>query len=145
MTDTLGATALTVSGSNPVVFSYTNPQGGSSSYKLNYSTKSIRTNFGCSGICFSYPTAQERVVTFLLSTRTASTYRQVNTHLSQTVRWLRIGNWYFRLTPKRFSLAASMQSRGNVTLTAALGPQNIPFSVSETVHRAGVRRMAKHI
>ncbi|MGA8026815.1 MAG: hypothetical protein WB992_06685, partial [Bryobacteraceae bacterium] len=56
-TDTLGTAALTVSGSNPMVFSYPNPQGGTSSYKMNYSSYNVRTNFGCSGIS-EYSSAQ---------------------------------------------------------------------------------------
>jgi YD repeat-containing protein len=52
-TDTLGDTALTVSGagtpSSPTVLSYTNPSGGSSSYKVNYTAQTVQTAFGCSG------------------------------------------------------------------------------------------------
>jgi len=46
--------ALTVSGSgtpaSPKVFTYTKPQGGSETVTVNYTSKSVKTNFGCSGI-----------------------------------------------------------------------------------------------
>ena len=52
-TDTLGDAALTVSGSgtppSPTVLSYTNPSGGSSSYKVTYTAYTVQTAFGCSG------------------------------------------------------------------------------------------------
>jgi hypothetical protein len=53
-TDTLGATALSVSGSgtpaSPLVFTYTPPAGGSPTYQMKYTSYPIQTNFGCSGI-----------------------------------------------------------------------------------------------
>jgi len=51
-TDTLSTTALTVSGiaPNPTTFTYTGPNGGSSYYTMNYTTETVETNFGCSGI-----------------------------------------------------------------------------------------------
>jgi YD repeat-containing protein len=50
-TDTLGTTALTVSGSAPTVtFAYTPPAGGSASYTMKYTGYTVQTNFGCSGI-----------------------------------------------------------------------------------------------
>jgi RHS repeat-associated protein len=50
-TDTLGTTALTVSGSapNPTVFAYTGPSGAAQ-YTMKYAPYTIQTNFGCSGI-----------------------------------------------------------------------------------------------
>lgn len=51
-TDTLGTTALTVSGGapNPLVLAYTNSAGTSASYQVKYSTYTVQTNFGCTGI-----------------------------------------------------------------------------------------------
>ena len=53
-TDTLGTTALTVTGigtaDSPLTFSYPNPNGGQSAVVENYTTFQIKTNFGCSGI-----------------------------------------------------------------------------------------------
>lgn len=53
-TDTLGATALSVSGSNPVSFTYpvTEQINGSTTVtaNLSYQAHTVRTNFGCSGI-----------------------------------------------------------------------------------------------
>lgn len=53
-TDTLGTTALTVTGSgtpsSPYVFTYTAPSAASAKYQMKFTTLSIRTNFGCSGI-----------------------------------------------------------------------------------------------
>src|SRR3989441_425046 len=64
-TDTLGTTGLTVSGSgtaaSPRNFTYTNPLGGSSSFVMNYTTKSVKTSFGCSGISDYGPTNMDLV------------------------------------------------------------------------------------
>jgi len=51
-TDTLGTTALTVSGTapNPVKFGYTPPAGGTVYVQVTYKNYSIQTAFGCSGI-----------------------------------------------------------------------------------------------
>jgi len=53
-TDTLGTTALSWTGngtpSSPYLLTYTAPSGANASYTVKYSTYSIRTNFGCSGI-----------------------------------------------------------------------------------------------
>ena len=52
-TDTLGMTALTVAGIAPTstTFTYTPPSGtGSAFYTMKYTTYSIQTNFGCSGV-----------------------------------------------------------------------------------------------
>src|SRR5262249_33956241 len=48
-TDTLGTTALTISGGapNPLNFTYTGPTGLSKSVTLNYTTFNVRTNFQC--------------------------------------------------------------------------------------------------
>jgi RHS repeat-associated protein len=51
-TDTLGTTALTVSGGapNPLVFTYPAPSGANAQYTMKYGTFTVKTNFGCSGI-----------------------------------------------------------------------------------------------
>ncbi len=53
-TDTLGTTALTVTGSgtpgSPYLFTYTAPSGASASYTMKYTTYGVETNFGCSNI-----------------------------------------------------------------------------------------------
>jgi RHS repeat-associated protein len=60
-TDTLGVTALTVSGngtqSSPMTFTYTGA-GGSATVTVNYVSKTVRTNFGCSGISEFGPTTE---------------------------------------------------------------------------------------
>jgi hypothetical protein len=52
-TDTLGTTALTVTGAgtpaSPVLYTYTDPTGASQSVKVNYSASTVTTNFGLSG------------------------------------------------------------------------------------------------
>ncbi len=54
--DTLSSAnaALTVTGagtpSSPTVYTYTNPQGTSSSFQMKYTAYTVQTNFGCSGI-----------------------------------------------------------------------------------------------
>ena len=51
-TDTLGQTALTVTGTapSPVTFSYTAPSGGTASYTVKYSSYNVQTKFGCSTV-----------------------------------------------------------------------------------------------
>ena len=53
-TDTLGTTALTVSGSgspsSPVTFAYTAPSGANAAYTMKYTSFTIQTKFNCSGI-----------------------------------------------------------------------------------------------
>ena len=49
-TDTLGVKALSISGTNPVSFSYNDANGSARSFSLAYSSYSVKTNFGCSGI-----------------------------------------------------------------------------------------------
>jgi RHS repeat-associated protein len=49
-TDTLGSTALSISGSGPIAYSYIDSTGASRVISVNYTTKYIRTNFGCSGV-----------------------------------------------------------------------------------------------
>ena len=61
-TDTLGDAALTLAGSgtpsSPKTFTYTAPSGAQPEYKLVYSSYTVKTNFGCSGISEYGPTAQ---------------------------------------------------------------------------------------
>jgi RHS repeat-associated protein len=53
-TDTLGHTALTVAGSgtptSPFTYTYTAPSGANAVYTEKYTSQTIKTNFGCSGI-----------------------------------------------------------------------------------------------
>jgi RHS repeat-associated protein len=50
--DTLGQTVLTIAGGapNPLTFTYTPPSGTNVNYSVNYTSKNIKTNFGCSGV-----------------------------------------------------------------------------------------------
>jgi len=51
ITDTLGSTALSITGSpSPTKFSYTGPQSGTQNITIAYQPYNIKTNFGCSGI-----------------------------------------------------------------------------------------------
>ena len=51
-TDTLGTTALTVSGTapSPTTFTYIAPSGANASYTMKYTTYTVQTNFECSGV-----------------------------------------------------------------------------------------------
>ncbi|HKV79530.1 MAG TPA: RHS repeat-associated core domain-containing protein [Candidatus Sulfotelmatobacter sp.] len=61
-TDTLGTTGLSISGAIPTVaYSYTNPAGGQSSYLVKYITRTVQTNFGCSGVAEYGPTSQSLI------------------------------------------------------------------------------------
>lgn len=61
--DTLGTTALTVSGSapNPLEFTYTGPSNNSVSFTVTYKTYTVKTNFQCSGIAEFGPTGESLV------------------------------------------------------------------------------------
>ena len=52
--DTLGTTALTVSGSgtpsSPITYTYTAASGNQATVTMNYAAYTVKTNFGCSGI-----------------------------------------------------------------------------------------------
>jgi RHS repeat-associated protein len=52
-TDTLGQTALKVSGngtpSSPITYTYTDPAGSFATYTVNYKQYTVQTKFGCSG------------------------------------------------------------------------------------------------
>ena len=65
ITDTLGSTALTVAGSgtpsSPVTLTYTAPSGATPAYTVKYSTYTVQTNFGCSGITEFGPTSESLV------------------------------------------------------------------------------------
>jgi RHS repeat-associated protein len=60
-TDTLGTTALTIAGSgtpsSPNTFTYAAPSGANAAYTMKYTSQTVRTNFGCSGIAEYGPTA----------------------------------------------------------------------------------------
>ena len=60
--DTLSSTtpALTVTGTAPsnTTFTYVAPSGANASYTMKYSSYTVKTNFGCSGIAEYGPTAQ---------------------------------------------------------------------------------------
>ncbi|MGO9865346.1 MAG: RHS repeat-associated core domain-containing protein [Terriglobales bacterium] len=47
-TDTLGQTALTITGTAPTYLQYTAPNGNPAKWTINYSSFNILTNFGCS-------------------------------------------------------------------------------------------------
>ncbi len=63
-TDTLGMTALTVSGGapSPLVFTYTDPNGRPAAVTVSYTSKTVQTNFGCAGIT-EYPATAANLVT----------------------------------------------------------------------------------
>jgi RHS repeat-associated protein len=59
-TDTLGTTALTITGASPVSFAYTSPTG-SRAYLMHFTAQTIKTAFGCSGIAEYGPTSANLV------------------------------------------------------------------------------------
>ncbi len=85
-TDTLGTTALTVSGSgtpaSPMTFTYTAPSGASASYTMKYTAYTVQTNFGCSGITEYSPTSNNLVSEIDLpdSTKYTFTYEPTPGH-----------------------------------------------------------------
>jgi hypothetical protein len=67
-TDTLGTTALTVTGGapNPLNFAYTAPSGATATVKMNYTSYTVKTYFGISGIAEYGPTAISLVSSVVL-------------------------------------------------------------------------------
>jgi RHS repeat-associated protein len=65
-TDTLGSQVLTITGSSPVTFAYTSPSGASAAYVMHYTTKTVKTAFGCSGIAEYGPTSASLVTDITL-------------------------------------------------------------------------------
>src|SRR5207247_7156769 len=64
-TDTLGLTALTVSGSgtpaSPVTYTYTPPGGGSAVVTVKYTAYTVQTSFACRGIS-EFPATSENLL-----------------------------------------------------------------------------------
>src|ERR1700735_4287945 len=79
ITDTLGTTALTIAGSSPTTFTYTAPSGASAVYSANYTSETVRTNFGCSGIAEFGPTAESLLSSITLPDGTAYTFTYEST------------------------------------------------------------------
>ena len=67
-TDTLGTTALSITGlgSSQVVLTYTNPSDTGSAYKVNFTSYTVATNFGVSGISEFAKTAESLVSSIVL-------------------------------------------------------------------------------
>lgn len=64
--DTLGMTALSVSGTSPKAFTYTDSSGTARSVTINYGTYTVQTNFGCAGISEYGPTSASLVSSITL-------------------------------------------------------------------------------
>ena len=86
-TDTLGQTALTITGgtndpTNPTLYNYTAPSGATAYYKVSYNNVGIWTNFGCSGIGEYGPHTNQLVNTVTLPDGTyyQFTYEPSPTH-----------------------------------------------------------------
>ena len=78
--DTLGANALTVSGTppSPVTYTFPNSSGGNSTVTAHYGTFTIQTNFGCSGTA-EYSAASINLMTSIVlpdSSQYSFTYEQ---------------------------------------------------------------------
>ncbi len=78
-TDTLGMNVLTVSGSNPVKYTYAGPNLGSNQttevVKVNYSSYTVATNFGCVNHPEYPPTQVNLVSSILLADGTSYTFQ----------------------------------------------------------------------
>jgi hypothetical protein len=73
-TDTLGTTALTVSGSSPVNFTVTPPSGTNVSYVMNYTIYTVATNFAAPGITEYGRTSVPLVSTLVLPDNSKYTF-----------------------------------------------------------------------
>jgi RHS repeat-associated protein len=62
VTDTLGTTALSQTGTPPsLAYKYYTPQGAQVSVSVTYATYTVQTNFGCSGVQEFSPTSQSLI------------------------------------------------------------------------------------
>jgi RHS repeat-associated protein len=75
-TDTLGTTALAVTGTapSPTTFTYTAPSTASASYTMKYTSYTVQTSFGCSGISEYGPTINNLVTEIDLPDTTKYTF-----------------------------------------------------------------------
>ena len=73
-TDTLGTTALTIAGTNPKTYTYSKTPSGTAAVTVNYTTKTVRTNFGCSGISEYGPISNSLVSSIVLPDGTSYSF-----------------------------------------------------------------------
>lgn len=78
ITDTLGTVALAVAGSgtpsSPITFTYTPPNGTPTAFTANFTSLTIKTNFGCSGVAEFGPTAENLLTSISLPDGTEYTF-----------------------------------------------------------------------
>ena len=78
ITDTLGTVALAVAGtgtpSSPITFTYTPPNGHPIGYTANFTSLTIKTNFGCSGVAEFGPTTENLLTSVSLPDGTEYTF-----------------------------------------------------------------------
>ena len=122
-TDSLGSTVLTISGSgspsSPTILQYTSPSGSAAKYTVEYTSYTVKTNFGLSGISEYGPTANSLVSSIQLpdGTSYSITYEQTPgscTPLS--------GTFAHCITGRIASL--TLATGGTVTYLYSGGPSN---------------------
>lgn len=78
ITDALGTIALAVAGSgtpsSPITFTYTPPNGTPTAFTANFTSLTIKTNFGCSGVAEFGPTAENLLTSISLPDGTEYTF-----------------------------------------------------------------------
>ena len=124
-TDTLGTTLLTVAGNapSPQTFTYTNPQGGTSSYTMNYQAYTIKTKFGVSGIGEYGPLSNYLVSSISLPDGTAYdfTYEQTPSSASCTP----LGGTYSGFCTTGRLASVSLPTGGTITYSYTGGSNGI--------------------
>jgi len=84
-TDTLGTAELTISGSgtpsSPIELTYTPPSGTPVAVKINYVSKTVQTNFACTGVTEFGPTSENLVSSIVLPDGTSYTFTYETTPL----------------------------------------------------------------
>jgi RHS repeat-associated protein len=65
-TDTLGSAALTITGTNPILYKYKDTANTEQTVTVNYTSNTVRTNFSCSGTNQYGPTAASLITSIVL-------------------------------------------------------------------------------
>ncbi len=137
-TDTLGTTVLTNSGSgtpsSPITLQYTSPTGAAANYTVQYTSYTVKTNFGVSGIAEYGPTANSLVSSIQLPDGTSYSFTYEQTPGSCTPL---SGTFSNCITSRIASI--TLATGGTVTYLYSGGPNNTGIFADGST--AGLKRI----